>query len=177
MAIGPRLRFLVFKRDNYTCQYCGRKAPEVRLHLDHVQARSKGGKDEEENLITSCKDCNLGKGVLEVVECPDHSHGAECPECFKLSSDARQAAQEHYINMVQCNFNNLIASRINSAKRTLEELKTEFDPISYEREIGKIAVLEDLIDIAWSGWFSFKSQLILINWAEEEAEKEADAYA
>ena len=30
------LRFAVFKRDNFTCQYCGRRAPEVKIHCDHV---------------------------------------------------------------------------------------------------------------------------------------------
>ena len=62
MAIGKRLRFEVFKRDAFTCQYCGRKAPDVILHLDHVMPRVDGGADDLLNLITSCIDCNLGKG-------------------------------------------------------------------------------------------------------------------
>ncbi len=57
-----KVRFEVFKRDNFTCQYCGRKAPNVILHLDHIFPKSKGGKNEKENYITSCEECNLGKG-------------------------------------------------------------------------------------------------------------------
>lgn len=55
------VRFKIFERDNFTCQYCGRKPPEVILHCDHIHPVSKGGDDAEINLITSCRDCNLGK--------------------------------------------------------------------------------------------------------------------
>ncbi|MCC7000920.1 MAG: HNH endonuclease [Gemmatimonadaceae bacterium] len=56
-------RFLVFRRDGYTCQYCGRRAPDVELHADHVVAWSRGGKTVLENLRTACSSCNLGKGA------------------------------------------------------------------------------------------------------------------
>lgn len=62
MAIGKKLRFEVFKRDSFTCQYCGRKSPDVVLHVDHIEPVSLGGTDDLINLITSCVDCNLGKG-------------------------------------------------------------------------------------------------------------------
>ncbi len=58
---GPSLRFTVFKRDSYTCQYCGRRAPDVVLHVDHILAWSKGGRTEADNLRTACSVCNLGK--------------------------------------------------------------------------------------------------------------------
>lgn len=54
-------RFEVFKRDKFACQYCGRSAPDVVLHVDHIQPQSKGGEDDLLNLVTSCADCNLGK--------------------------------------------------------------------------------------------------------------------
>jgi hypothetical protein len=62
-AIGKKLRFEVFKRDSFTCQYCGRKAPEAVLHCDHIKAVAKGGKSDILNLVTSCEACNLGKGA------------------------------------------------------------------------------------------------------------------
>ena len=68
MAIGAKIRFEVFKRDKFTCQYCGRSAPEVLLHVDHIQSVSKGGSDDILNLITSCADCNLGKGARELSD-------------------------------------------------------------------------------------------------------------
>lgn len=63
MAIGKKLRFEVFKRDNFKCQYCGATAPEVILHVDHIKPKKGGGEDVITNLITSCSDCNLGKGA------------------------------------------------------------------------------------------------------------------
>lgn len=68
MGISRRLRFEVFKRDNFTCKYCGRKSPEVVLELDHIIPKSKGGKSDEINLITSCFECNRGKGNLNLSE-------------------------------------------------------------------------------------------------------------
>lgn len=62
MAVGPKLRFEVFKRDGFTCQYCGRKTPSVVLEADHVVPRAEGGTDDIENLVTSCYECNRGKG-------------------------------------------------------------------------------------------------------------------
>lgn len=55
-------RFEVFKRDSFRCQYCGRCAPEVVLELEHIEPHSKGGADDILNLITSCWQCNSGKG-------------------------------------------------------------------------------------------------------------------
>ena len=60
-ALGKRQRFEVFKRDSFTCQYCGEQAPDVILHVDHINPVSKGGGNEITNLITSCQSCNSGK--------------------------------------------------------------------------------------------------------------------
>jgi len=62
MALSKKLRFEVFKRDSFTCQYCGRKAPDIILEVDHIQPVAKDGKDTITNLITSCFECNRGKG-------------------------------------------------------------------------------------------------------------------
>ncbi|MBU1698718.1 MAG: HNH endonuclease [Candidatus Eisenbacteria bacterium] len=69
MSLSPKIRFEIFKRDDFTCRYCGRKTPEVILEVDHVIPISKGGDNEIENLVTSCFECNRGKGatLLEAV--------------------------------------------------------------------------------------------------------------
>lgn len=54
-------RWKILKRDKFTCQYCGRSAPDVELHVDHKKPIFAGGNSEESNLITACSDCNLGK--------------------------------------------------------------------------------------------------------------------
>ena len=49
-------------RDQHQCQYCG-KRPSLRdLNVDHVHPRSRGGADSWENLVVSCRLCNLKKG-------------------------------------------------------------------------------------------------------------------
>ncbi len=60
-----KLRWDVFKRDNFTCQYCGRnvKDDKIKLEADHIIPRSKKGKTIMNNLITSCFECNQGKKV------------------------------------------------------------------------------------------------------------------
>lgn len=49
----------VFKRDNYTCKYCG--VVGGKLEADHIIPFSKGGSDELDNLTTSCRRCNRQK--------------------------------------------------------------------------------------------------------------------
>jgi len=59
----------IFLRDSFTCQYCGER-PHVReLNLDHVLPKSRGGKSTWDNLVTSCRDCNLEKGYRLPDEC------------------------------------------------------------------------------------------------------------
>lgn len=62
MALSKSKRFEIFMRDAFTCQYCGKRPPEVVLEVDHIEARANGGTDEDINLITSCFGCNRGKG-------------------------------------------------------------------------------------------------------------------
>lgn len=59
--ISKTIRFEVFKRDSFKCVYCGSAAPEVILHVDHIQPISKGGSNDIVNLATACQPCNLGK--------------------------------------------------------------------------------------------------------------------
>jgi hypothetical protein len=61
--VSKKTRFEVFKRDKFTCQYCGAKAPEVVLHCDHVDPVASGGKSDIMNLLTACAACNGGKGA------------------------------------------------------------------------------------------------------------------
>lgn len=65
-SLSKKLRFEVFKRDSFTCQYCGKVAPNVILEVDHIEPVCKGGSNELLNLITSCYDCNRGKTNTEL---------------------------------------------------------------------------------------------------------------
>ena len=66
--LSKKLRFEVFKRDAFTCQYCGKKAPDVVLEVDHIKPVSKGGKNELLNLVTACFECNRGKRDVELSD-------------------------------------------------------------------------------------------------------------
>lgn len=54
-----RISRAVFKRDNYTCQYCGKVGG--KLEVDHIFPFSKGGSDSLNNLTTACQKCNRQK--------------------------------------------------------------------------------------------------------------------
>ena len=53
------LRETIAKRDNYTCQICGKYMPDgVGLHIDHIVPIAKGGKSIPSNLQVLCSKCN-----------------------------------------------------------------------------------------------------------------------
>jgi hypothetical protein len=64
--VSKKTRFEVFKRDRFTCQYCGAKAPEVVLHCDHINPVAEGGGRDIMNLVTACAGCNGGKGARKL---------------------------------------------------------------------------------------------------------------
>lgn len=64
--ITPRKRFELLKRDGFACQYCGARAPNVHLQLDHIIPLASGGGNGDDNLIAACVDCNQGKGAVDL---------------------------------------------------------------------------------------------------------------
>lgn len=69
-SLSKSLRFEVFKRDQFTCQYCGAHPPSVILHCDHIHPVAKGGTNDIDNLITSCITCNQGKAARSLSSVP-----------------------------------------------------------------------------------------------------------
>lgn len=61
-AISKKTRFEIFKRDHFTCQYCGQTPPTVVLEVDHITPVAEGGTNDTLNLLAACFDCNRGKG-------------------------------------------------------------------------------------------------------------------
>lgn len=51
----------VFKRDHFTCQYCGCRPGSEELTIDHVVPRSRGGISSWTNCVLACIDCNSRK--------------------------------------------------------------------------------------------------------------------
>ena len=58
-AIHQRLRWAIFKRDNYRCLRCGY---DSELEIDHIVPFSRGGTNHPSNLQTLCRRCNAKKG-------------------------------------------------------------------------------------------------------------------
>jgi hypothetical protein len=77
--VSAKRRWQVIARDGFTCVYCGRKPPEVTLHVDHRVSVKDGGTDDLENLVTACETCNGGKGAFSVQEEPKPPVGASQP--------------------------------------------------------------------------------------------------
>jgi hypothetical protein len=66
--ITKKIRFEILKRDNFTCQYCGKKAPETEMEVDHIIPVSRGGTHDYSNMTTSCFACNKGKKNVLLTE-------------------------------------------------------------------------------------------------------------
>lgn len=59
--IWAKKRFQVLQRDGFRCQYCWKNGKDVSLEVDHIIPKSKGWRDDFDNLITCCRECNIGK--------------------------------------------------------------------------------------------------------------------
>lgn len=51
----------IFKRDKFTCQYCGVRPGSEELTIDHVLPKSHGGGTSWENCVVACVECNAAK--------------------------------------------------------------------------------------------------------------------
>lgn len=70
MSITKKIRFEVFKRDGFACSYCGKTPPAVTLEVDHIDPKARGGRDDINNLLTACFDCNRGKSATPLDKIP-----------------------------------------------------------------------------------------------------------
>lgn len=74
-AERARLRSIVYPRDSFTCQECGKKFEHPAdydgvkniegLSLGHIIDYRLGGPYVEENLVTECQGCNIGRAYME----------------------------------------------------------------------------------------------------------------
>lgn len=61
-------RLAIYARDGHECVYCGAKAGDVLLTLDHVEPQELGGGNGPDNLVTACFDCNSAKRHLNMAD-------------------------------------------------------------------------------------------------------------
>ena len=58
----------VFDRDNFKCQYCGKRFHRNDLTIDHVYPKSLGGQSMWDNVVACCSKCNSEKGCKTLKE-------------------------------------------------------------------------------------------------------------
>ncbi len=97
MAVTKRLRYEILRRDNHTCQICGRTAPGVALTVDHVVPVALGGSDDPANLQAACRDCNAGKSsvpadapMVEAVAAEAARWSAAMKQAYVLAKEKRE---------------------------------------------------------------------------------------
>ena len=122
----------ILARDNYTCRYCGRHAPEVELHVDHIFPKSGGGSDGKNNLITSCKDCNLGKGAnrLSKIKLTEFKYGEilrHLKSCDKIvETDSPTALkleqQDRDCSIIETHFRKITNNQRHIASRGIQRI-------------------------------------------------------
>ena len=56
-----KVKIRVVRRDNYTCQHCGKHLLDNEVEFDHIIPVAKGGSSEENNIRLTCFDCNRSK--------------------------------------------------------------------------------------------------------------------
>lgn len=98
-SLSVRVRFQVLQRDKFTCQYCGAKAPDVRLEIDHVIPVVLGGSRDLSNLRAACEACNAGKGAAVLEEARESAptevaRVLEIDEAIKLARIEWRAAHK-----------------------------------------------------------------------------------
>lgn len=64
------IRMYYFGQQKGVCEGCGNHYDYKIFHLDHKRAKSKGGRDEKDNLQLLCGPCNSRKGAKDESECP-----------------------------------------------------------------------------------------------------------
>lgn len=109
MAVSKRLRFEILRRDNHTCRYCGRSAPDARLTVDHVVPTTLGGTDTADNLVAACSDCNAGKSsvpadaplVADVAQDALRWSRAlsQASEVMLADRETREHMQQHFLEL------------------------------------------------------------------------------
>jgi len=117
-----KLRFGVFKRDGFQCQYCGKKPPEIVLEVDHINPLSKNGTDDIDNLITACFACNRGKGSESLQTIPT------------TVTDKLQIAQEREEQLKA--YNRFLMQKENRIKKDIEELNSTFSSLFPGKEFS-----------------------------------------
>lgn len=151
--ISKKMRFEVFKRDSFTCQYCGKSSPDVVLEVDHLKPVASGGKNNLLNLITSCYDCNRGKGKTLL---DDNTMVTKQKEQLDLINEKRN--QLKLMLKWREELNNLLEEQLDEINSVLDAYNKSLSDIgrrnfkSYIKKYGFFEVL-DCLEISFEQYY------------------------
>ena len=130
--LAKSVRFEVFKRDSFKCQYCGKSAPDVVLEVDHIIPVSKGGDNDISNLITACFDCNRGKRDKKLTD--KQSAKLQKEELDKLNARREQLEMIAEWKTEYGDFNKKV-------QKALDRDIKLIDMVDYAKEVGYNGIL------------------------------------
>jgi len=149
-STGKRLRFEVFKRDHFTCQYCGAQPPAIVLVADHIDPVAAGGETTIENLITACEPCNQGKADRSL------GHRAIRPDAdllylqtqqeiaelrrYQLAKAQRDAELAQVVERLHEDWLYLSGQDWTPSDATVRQLLARYSPEVVERAIEDVAI-------------------------------------
>lgn len=154
--IPKSVRFEVFKRARFRCQYCGARQTDgdVTLHVDHVIPVSEGGTNDIQNLVAACASCNLGKGATRLDT-------AAMSAVLHASSDTHDDdvddILDQWCELSQCETAGTDTSALREQLRTLISEYGKGEVMESVRVAGKRYIKYDLAGEPWlasveSGW-------------------------
>lgn len=122
--LSKRVRFDVFKRDQFKCQYCGATPPSVVLEVDHLHPVADGGTNQQDNLLTACFDCNRGKSATLLSDLPQKIEAKmaviiekrEQAKAFEKVLKRQRKDEESSINAVDSVFQEFFPTKSFAAK-------------------------------------------------------------
>lgn len=114
-TVSKTLRFEIFKRDSFTCQYCGAHPPAIVLEIDHIIPVASGGGNQMDNLISACLNCNRGKSARSLNSIP------QSLQAKAKAIKEREAQIKGYSNIMEAK-----RIRIESEAKLVEEVFSRF---------------------------------------------------
>lgn len=139
-------------RDDFQCRYCGVTGDDKLLEVDHIIPKSKGGLDDEENLVTACFDCNRGKRDRMIISIGKVSVSKQTKLAAAAYSAQVQLADQANLYIKYFNENKPHKYEITPHdKKKFVTIAKRFEPsiiftaidIALERYVGRIANNED----------------------------------
>ncbi|MFY4709930.1 HNH endonuclease [Burkholderia glumae] len=158
-GISKKTRFEVFKRDGFTCQYCGSHPPEVILEVDHIVPVAEGGANEIDNYITACFPCNRGKGAVSLDRIPQSLTD-------KTAEIAEREDQIRGYNEIMLAARNRIEGDVECVNRVYERFAVGYElsdssRVSVRMFIEKLGVFPviEAMEIAGERWSHMDSKI------------------